>query len=92
MTQDKTHLYTVSKDGALFVWHYVDGEGDTGKVSLLTLVDTRIVSDKQGRWVIKKKHYFKRRSKVNSVQYHPASQLLVVGFSKGYAFQKGDTT
>ena len=61
-------IYTVSKDGALFVWNY--GHNEEGK----------------GKWTVTSRHYFGQKAKVNSVAFHRATNLLVVGFSNGYDY------
>lgn len=60
-------IYTVSKDGALFQWEYLEGEGD----------------DEAQRWRITSKNFFFAEGKVKCVTFHAQSNLLVVGFSHG---------
>ncbi|CAC22605.1 small subunit processome, U3 snoRNP-associated protein Utp1 [Schizosaccharomyces pombe] len=78
-SKDQQTIYTVSKDGALFVWKYsplfqagevIDEEAEENKTR------THI-------WLIKERHYFNQNSKLRCAAFHPTSNLLVVGFSSG---------
>ena len=71
-------IYTVSQDGALFVWRY-DSAPDA-----MDDLDTREADTLPRQWKISGRHYFKQsNAKVKSAAYHLQSNLLVVGFSNG---------
>ena len=68
----------MSQDGALFRWEYVDVSRQNG--------DSGVLNDRisLARWSIVKKHYFMQNNvKMKCAAYHPASNLLVAGFSNG---------
>ena len=75
---DQENIYTVSKDGALFVWEYSakkteDDEDDEEEMDI-----------SKYSWRIAKKHFFYTgQSKVKCVTFHSKSNMLVVGFSNG---------
>ena len=77
-SSDQEHIYTVSQDGAVFQWDYVqkpmmNGNSDDvdGDVS-------------PSQWRIVQRHYFMQNdAKVKCSAYHPESNLLVAGFSNG---------
>ncbi|KAF2800430.1 WD40 repeat-like protein [Melanomma pulvis-pyrius CBS 109.77] len=74
-SKDQETIYTVSKDGALFVWKYMlrhdapeGGEDD----------------DDNMQWRIADRHYFlQNNAHVTCAGFHPESKLLVTGFSNG---------
>ncbi|KAF2191821.1 WD40 repeat-like protein [Zopfia rhizophila CBS 207.26] len=74
-SKDQETIYTVSKDGALFVWKYMlrpetppDAAGD----------------DDNMQWRIADRHYFmQNNAHVTCAAFHPESNLLVTGFSNG---------
>lgn len=72
-SKDQEVIWTLSKDGALFQWEYVD----------------RIDRDENDmeedlRWRITARHYFKQTpAYVSCGAFHPSSNLLVTGFSTG---------
>ncbi|KAK9456387.1 WD40-repeat-containing domain protein [Dipodascopsis uninucleata] len=78
---DQESIYTVTKDGALFIWKY----------ALLTFkdedeVDSMAVDDgdeSRMRWLTTQRHYFNQDSKVRSSAFHPDTSLLVIGFDSG---------
>ncbi|GMM54139.1 snoRNA-binding rRNA-processing protein [Maudiozyma humilis] len=77
---DQENIYTVSKDGALFVWEYSakptedeDEEEDEEDIDL-----------SKYSWRIAKKHFFYMgQAKVKCVTFHASSNMLVVGFTNG---------
>lgn len=84
-------IYTVSKDGALFVWKYTT-RAALLKTSIEDSDDERMnvgddlakSIDPEKRWRCAKRHYFNQaNAKVQSCAFHPASHLMVVGFSSG---------
>ncbi|EDO18779.1 hypothetical protein Kpol_1028p54 [Vanderwaltozyma polyspora DSM 70294] len=76
-TADQEKIYTVSKDGALFIWEYSSLEEDQDDE------DEEIDLSKYS-WRIAEKHFFfQNQAKVKCVTFHPGSNLLVVGFSNG---------
>jgi periodic tryptophan protein 2 len=81
-----TNIYTVSKDGALFIWQWQVGDGDVD-VDVDEAQKQRLREDPfldpTGRWKLLRRHYFSQNSRVHSAQLHRASNLLVVGFENG---------
>lgn len=77
-SKDQEIIYTVSKDGALFVWRYMlrydalDGAEET---------------DDNMQWGISERHFFmQNNAHVTCANFHPESKLLVTGFSHGIFF------
>lgn len=77
---DQEKIYTVSKDGALFIWEFTpkpteeDEEDDVNGEIDITKYSWRI-ADKQ--------FFYANHAKVKCVTFHPATSMLVVGFSNG---------
>jgi periodic tryptophan protein 2 len=74
-------VYTVARDGSLFVWDEEEGEErkvQVGRKRGRGGQDTR----NNGAWRLGKKHYF-NQGKALCAALHKASGLLVVGFSNG---------
>ncbi|KAI9798688.1 MAG: hypothetical protein M1833_004677 [Piccolia ochrophora] len=70
-------IYTVSRDGALFEWAYVQKPGLEDKMG-----DDDDDTDMQ--WRIAERHYFLQSdAKVNCAAFHAQSNLMVVGFTSG---------
>lgn len=73
-SKDQETIYTVSKDGALFVWKYMlrpDAPEDTE-------------DDEHMQWRIADRHYFmQNNAHVTCATFHASSNLLVAGFSNG---------
>ena len=68
-------IFTVSQDGALFIW---------GCSSKPDGMDGDDIIEADPQWRIHERHYFKQsRARVKSAAYHTQSNLLVVGFSNG---------
>lgn len=82
-SEDQETIYTVSKDGAIFTWQYTgrpknEDEMDDG--------DDNNDDDAEfdARWRIVNRHYFMQGSAhVRCATFHPATNLLVAGFSNG---------
>lgn len=76
------HLYTLSKDGALFAWHYAkdkvadeDTDNDDAEQSRTYF---------GGHWSLVDKYYFNQRgSKMTACTVHKGVGILAVGFSRG---------
>lgn len=72
---DQETIYTVSKDGALFVWKYMlrfDAPEDAEQI------------DENMAWGIQERHYFmQNNAHVTCASFHPETKLLVTGFSHG---------
>jgi periodic tryptophan protein 2 len=72
----RAQIYTVSKDGALFVWKYMlryDAPEDADEED-----------DENMQWGILDRHFFmQNNAHVTCAGFHPASKLLVTGFSNG---------
>jgi periodic tryptophan protein 2 len=81
-SKDQETIYTVSTDGALFQWAYVRDPNAPEPIEDEDMEN--VGEDSMTRWRIVKRHYFMQvNAKVNCVAYHPASNLLVAGFSNG---------
>lgn len=83
-------IYTVSKDGALFVWRKKrleeddDDDDDEDAFEPSAPSTSSLTPAISITWGISERHYFNQTStKVSSVAFHQASSLLVVGFSTG---------
>ncbi|KFH41296.1 Periodic tryptophan protein-like protein [Hapsidospora chrysogenum ATCC 11550] len=77
-SQDQETIYTVSKDGAVFMWKYVKPKNQED--------DAMDEDDDEAdmRWRIVERHYFMQGSShVRCAAFHPDSNLLVAGFSDG---------
>ncbi|KAG6817113.1 hypothetical protein H0H87_012634 [Tephrocybe sp. NHM501043] len=84
---DGSSIYTVSRDGAVFTWKAkesdMDSENDepVPSTSSGTGLGNRIANT---RWGVYKRNYFNQaNTKVVCTTFHPASNLLIVGFSTG---------
>jgi periodic tryptophan protein 2 len=77
-SKDQETIYTVSKDGALFVWKYMlryDAPEDAEE------------SDDNMQWGIAERHFFmQNNAHVTCANFHPETNLLVTGFSHGIFF------
>ena len=97
-SKDGQTIYTVSRDGACFVWKQKSsGESDAdedmpsrnaeqedGPVASTSSLDHPSNSIAATRWGVAERFYFQQtNSRVVSVAYHIASSILVVGFSTG---------
>ncbi|SCU92952.1 LAFA_0F13872g1_1 [Lachancea sp. 'fantastica'] len=72
---DQEHIYTISKDGALFQWGYTSKqEVEEGEEPEPSSYSWRIV---------KKNYFYASPAKVKRVTFHAKSNVLVVGFSNG---------
>ncbi|ODV88444.1 hypothetical protein CANCADRAFT_146499 [Tortispora caseinolytica NRRL Y-17796] len=73
-SDDQETIYTLSQDGALFVWNYVQPE----------VADDDMHDDEiPATWSITDKHYFNRSSKIVCAAFRPTSNMLVTGFADG---------
>ncbi|KAF2703413.1 WD40 repeat-like protein [Pleomassaria siparia CBS 279.74] len=74
-SKDQETIFTISKDGALFVWKYMlrhDAPEDIEDV------------DEHMQWRIAERHYFlQNNAHVTCTGFHAESKLLVTGFSNG---------
>ncbi|KAG6810759.1 hypothetical protein H0H92_010441 [Tricholoma furcatifolium] len=84
---DGMSIYTVSRDGAVFTWKAKEDEMDSDdeepipSTSNGTGLGNRIANT---RWGVHKRNYFNQpNTKVVCTTFHPASNLLVIGFSSG---------
>lgn len=78
-SSDQETIYTVSKDGALFVWKYMlrfdapEGADEEDDSNLA--------------WGIAERFYFhQNNAHITCASFHPESKLLVTGFSHGIFF------
>lgn len=78
-SKDQETIYTVSKDGALFIWKYMlryDAPDDADEND-----------DQNLQWGIAQRHFFmQNNAHVTCAQFHADSNLLVTGFSHGLFF------
>ncbi|KAH0581448.1 hypothetical protein H2248_012529 [Termitomyces sp. 'cryptogamus'] len=86
-SEDGTSIYTVSRDGAVFTWKEKESKVDPNNddpmpsSSSENSLGNRIANT---RWGVHKRNYFNQpNTKVVCTTFHPASNLLVVGFSTG---------
>jgi len=69
-------IYTISKDGALFQWEYMQKPGAEP--------EDDEVSEKDMQWRIAQRHYYMQNNAyVTCAAYHASSDLIVAGFSNG---------
>ncbi|CAI5755659.1 unnamed protein product [Candida verbasci] len=61
-------IYSVSKDGALFKWEYIEEDEEENKPS---------------SWRITEKNFFYADGKLKCASFRPESNLLIVGFTNG---------
>ena len=74
----RLQIYSVSRDGALFQWEFVRAQQENANGSHSNSVDVSL------RWRITQRHFFfQNNAKVDCSTYHPASNLMVIGFSSG---------
>lgn len=74
-SDDQETIYTVSKDGALFMWKYVGRPRDEHEME---------DDEADARWRIVNRHYFmQNNAHLRCAAYHAPSNLLVAGFSNG---------
>ena len=80
-SKDQENIYTISKDGAVFQWAYLqDPNAPEPADDEMEDID----DDSQMQWRIAERHYFlQNNAKVNCVAYHAETNLLVAGFSNG---------
>lgn len=82
-SEDQETIYTVSKDGALFTRKYIK-KTQNGEYTQDESEDEEDGDDSEYNWRIVEKHYFNQpNSKLRCATFHPASNLLVCGFSTG---------
>ena len=68
-SKDQESILTVSRDGALFIWRYLE-KPDSEEEEL--------------QWRIAERHYFmQEHSSLTCAAFHPSSNLLITGFSNG---------
>jgi periodic tryptophan protein 2 len=79
-SDDQETIFTASRDGAVFEWKYVARAGAEENHDERT--DAEIEADM--RWRIVHRHYFmQNNAHVKCATFHPATNLLVAGFSNG---------
>ncbi|KAI3404095.2 PWP2 [Candida oxycetoniae] len=79
-SKDNDTIYTVSKDGALFKWEYIEApkESDDDEEE-----EEEEEEDGPREWRITSKNFFYANAKLKCATFHAQSNLLVVGFSNG---------
>eukprot|EP00002_Diphylleia_rotans_P029168 TRINITY_DN5924_c0_g1_i3.p1 TRINITY_DN5924_c0_g1~~TRINITY_DN5924_c0_g1_i3.p1 ORF type:complete len:667 (-),score=125.93 TRINITY_DN5924_c0_g1_i3:283-2283(-) len=78
--EDDSTIYTVGRDGFVIVWKWVS--------EVLFVDDREAESEKkmspEGRWTYSGNHFFnKPYAKATCASFHPAKNILVIGFSDG---------
>ncbi|KFY93630.1 hypothetical protein V500_03592 [Pseudogymnoascus sp. VKM F-4518 (FW-2643)] len=82
-SKDQEIIYTISKDGAVFQWEYMRNP-NAPEPEAVDEEGNEIIDANSMQWRIAERHYFmQNNAKVNCVEYHPESNLLVAGFSNG---------
>ena len=77
-SKDQETIYTISKDGAVFVRKYLAGQKPEEED------EDDDDNDSHARWRITNKHFFmQHNAKVTCAVFHPERNLLVAGFSNG---------
>lgn len=83
-SHDQEKIYTVSKDGAVFVWEFTKRPSDDDDNESEDEDKQEEVDISKYSWRITKKHFFyANQAKVKCVTFHPATRLLAVGFTSG---------
>lgn len=94
---DAQTVYTVGRDGALFIWNATDelgqDEGENVEHKKTDREDRVISKRRRGpdgeriffkRWRTTERHYFNQNhAKIVCASFHAASKILVVGFTSG---------
>lgn len=84
---DQEILYTLSKDGALLLWEYVEeseSESEDDSDDAESGGDEATQPPKTAQWRIALKNYFHMETaRVTCADFHAASNILVVGFTTG---------
>lgn len=76
---DQEKIYTVSKDGALFIWEYTSKDDEENDDDEDEEPDLSKYS-----WRITAKHFFyANQAKVKCVTFHSQTNMLIVGFTNG---------
>ncbi|KAK4688689.1 periodic tryptophan protein 2, partial [Tremellales sp. Uapishka_1] len=94
-SEDEKTIYTVSRDGAVFVWNAkksISAEDSDVEMDILDLPSTSASAANAAvdhtvaytRWGISNRHFFNQPgTKVVCSTFHPKTSLLIVGFSTG---------
>ncbi|KAG9302928.1 hypothetical protein G9A89_022345 [Geosiphon pyriformis] len=78
------YIYTVGKDGSLFVREFKVSDKHQDKDMDIDNGEVGTKKETMKRWILTQKHYFNQAgAKVVCSAYHVNSKLLVVGFSSG---------
>jgi periodic tryptophan protein 2 len=73
-----SQIYTVSQDGALFVWRYLP------KPDITNDFESPGSGETHPQWRVNERHYFNQsNARVRCAAYHIQSNLIVAGFSNG---------
>ncbi|KAG8926587.1 hypothetical protein FRC02_008788 [Tulasnella sp. 418] len=87
VSSDGQHVYTISRDGAVFTWKSKDADNldeDSQDEGSSTGPSDHENTFANTRWGIHSRHYFNQeRIRVTSAVWHSPSNLLIVGFSSG---------
>ncbi|EAL19888.1 hypothetical protein CNBG0310 [Cryptococcus deneoformans B-3501A] len=94
-SQDEKTIYTVSRDGAVFVWKAKKGVSEADSDVEMDILDAPTTSTSAAnlalehavaytRWGVHARHFFNQPgTKVICATFHPKTSLLIVGFSSG---------
>ncbi|KAI8618505.1 putative WD repeat protein [Chytriomyces sp. MP71] len=83
---DAQTIYSVSKDGSLFVWKYKTLDSISSQTSAPDAKKRKKgeTAEPMRKWVLTSRQYFNQNhAKVVSCDFHANSNLLVVGFTSG---------
>ncbi|ODN77448.1 hypothetical protein L202_04626 [Cryptococcus amylolentus CBS 6039] len=92
---DEKTIYTISRDGAVFVWKAKKGVSDEDSDVELDILDAPTTSTSAAnlalehtvaysRWGVHSRHFFNQPgTKTVCATFHPKTSLLIVGFSSG---------
>jgi periodic tryptophan protein 2 len=76
-SKDQESIWTISQDGALFQWEYMQKPG----------TEDEAATEENMQWRIANRHYYlQAHTELKCAAFHPQSNLIVAGFSSGVFF------
>ncbi|KAG8902198.1 hypothetical protein FRB99_004780 [Tulasnella sp. 403] len=86
-SKDHRTIYTVSRDGAVFIWRHKTTKGDEDDEDDEDAMEDEPIGENAvalTHWGVSERHYFNQSfTKVTCSTWHSPSNLLIVGFSSG---------
>ena len=89
-TDDLSHVYSISRDGVLYVWQRIVDKQDDMDDSCSSASDDSDAVNEQNKFKYRlmDKHFIAQQASLNTVKvksacFHKDSQLLVIGFENG---------